>query len=263
MATLDWQKIRETFDQCLQLEDTEQEEFLSLACRGDEVALEEIKSLLDGHRQAGTTGFLDHMETVPNRSGDPRFSPGTIIGPYEIVECVGAGGTGTVFQAKRVDDDSSFVAIKVLQPWMHSKQGYDRFEVEKRTLNELNHPGIAKLLDQGLHNGSPYLVMQFIDGPELDEALESRSVSLQQRITWFRKICEAVAAAHERQILHRDLKPGNILIGLDGNPVVTDFGLAKSLKLDAGESNLTTTGRVMGTPKFMAPEQVIGVPTWG
>ncbi|MEZ6095411.1 MAG: serine/threonine-protein kinase [Pirellulaceae bacterium] len=208
---------------------------------------------------------------------------GRIVSGYRILNRIGGGFSGVIYRAetdakfatlktppnntkssqKKNESDQSnqkIVAIKFLRSWNHDEQGFARFERESRTLSRLNHSNIARLIETGFHDETPFLVMPFIDGLTLGEQIhEHPELPLKQRIHWFVKICQAIAFAHQNQIIHRDLKPSNILIECENESgerrvVVTDFGIAKSL--DTTHRELTRTGEFLGTPRFMAPEQI-------
>src|SRR4029453_18468336 len=189
------------------------------------------------------------------------LATGTLLGPYEILESAGAGGRGDVYRAHDAGLDRD-VAVKTIKgPFT------ERFEREARAISSLNHPNICTLYDVGQHDGSGYLVMEYIDGKPIAGPLP-----VEQAITYGIQICEALHAAHRKGIVHRDLKPANILLTKQGVKLL-DFGLAKltasgssgvmsGSAAPAGEqatvAALTGAHTVVGTPQYMAPEQIEG-----
>jgi tetratricopeptide (TPR) repeat protein len=187
---------------------------------------------------------------------------GRRIGPYLVQQRVGTGGMGHVYRALRDDAYRQHVALKVVRPGLDGEQILRRFRTERQVLAELPHPHIARLLDGGTtDDGRPYLVMEYIDGEPLHRYCDSRQLDNRERVQLVCAVCETVQHAHEHGVVHRDLKPGNVLVTAYGTPKVTDFGLAKRV---GGEPELSTpgqqtqTGAIVGTPSYMAPEQAGG-----
>lgn len=239
------------FEEALTLDPDQVAPFFDEQCRGDTPLRQKLDELWKAHRANLDTGTLD-FETTQRLE---KSLIGREIGRYTIIETIGQGAMGLVFRARRVGSDGEDYALKLLRMAQQTPAGTDRFENEIAALARLKHPHIAELIDHGVtEDGSPYLVMAFIDGTPLSE-LKLQTVSIEQRCEWICQVAEAVSHAHQHLLLHRDLKPGNILIAGDGRAVVTDFGLAKSLDADATRP-LTAPGQVLGTPQYMAPEQV-------
>jgi serine/threonine protein kinase/tetratricopeptide (TPR) repeat protein len=188
--------------------------------------------------------------------------PGSYLGPYEILDCIGAGGMGEVWRARdrRLQRD---VAVKVLLGDMsHSDEALARFEREARAVAALSHPNILSIHDFGTHNGTLYAVMELLEGATLRDRLEQSKIGISHALEWGHQIAQGMAAAHERGIIHRDLKPENIFITRDGVVKILDFGLAR---FDRGEMRdvvedrkLTSPGFVVGTAAYLSPEQVRG-----
>ena len=178
------------------------------------------------------------------------------FGPYRIKGVLGEGGMGVVYLAER-EDLGSLVAIKVLRDAWLSPARLARFESEQRTLASLDHPSIARLFDADcLANGTPWFVMEYVDGAPLTDYCRTRVCSIEERLRLFRSVCEAVQYAHSHAIIHRDLKPSNILVKKDGVVKLLDFGIAKQLaSLDQGADPTITALRLM-TPAYAAPEQI-------
>ncbi len=257
MTTTNWQRIRDAFAQCIQLPQSERASYLRQTFNGDEASRNQVLQLLQGDRQARSTNYLE-WDTNTVTSPTETLTPGTEVGRFQIVEYIGSGGCGVVYKAALPDSDDQFFAIKVLQSWRRNPDDVRRFQQEIDVLRQLDHPGIAKCIEYGSDGDSPFLVMPFVDGEPLHRYLQQQDVPLRQRMEWFELICQAVGHAHEHLILHRDLKPANIMIDRDESPVVMDFGLAKLVDEASDPLVLTTTGRILGTPRYMAPEQSDG-----
>ena len=190
---------------------------------------------------------------------------GRRVGPYELVEQVGRGGTGVVFRARRADAEyQSEVAIKLVWPGFNRDEVLRRFRQERQILASLQHPHIARLLDGGTtEEGWPYIVMEFVEGYPLTVWSDRRGLNLEQRIRLFVQVCDAVTYAHRQQVVHRDLKPGNIFVTdqADGEREeirLLDFGIAKILDTSGQMErlSLTQTGLQAMTPEYASPEQV-------
>lgn len=176
---------------------------------------------------------------------------------YELGEIVGTGGMADVYRATdRVLTRT--VAIKMLRSTSADQGERDRFATEARTLAVLNHPGLVMLLDAGIRDEHPYLVMELVDGPSLSRAIkESGPLDPVRVASLGAQIAEALAYAHQRGVVHRDVKPGNILVTADDRALLADFGIAKLL---AETSHHTKTGETIGSPAYLSPEQVNGEP---
>jgi len=195
-------------------------------------------------------------------TGKPVFVPPSVADvaklfpQLEIIELLGQGGMGTVYKARQPRLDR-WVALKILSPELqHDPQFAERFEREARTLASLAHPNIVALYDFGEAQGHFYLVMEFVDGQTLRQLLQTRKLPPAEALGIVPKICDALQFAHERGVIHRDIKPENILLDRQGQVKITDFGIAKILELGPGDLSLTGARDVVGTPHYMAPEQV-------
>ncbi len=190
-------------------------------------------------------------------------APGTMIGPYRIVQVLGEGGFGTVFLAQQESPINRRVALKVIKLGMDTRQVVARFEQERQALAMMDHPNIAKVFDAGAtSNGRPYFVMEYCKGQSITHHCDEQRLSVTERLGLFVQVCQAVQHAHQKGLIHRDLKPGNILVAdVDGRPVakVIDFGIAKATQADAVQhSQFTRHGQLIGTPEYMSPEQAEG-----
>src|SRR5262245_24206788 len=197
------------------------------------------------------------------------LSPGLRLGPYEITSPIGAGGMGEVYRAKDTRLDRT-VAIKVLPSHLSDKPELrERFEREARAIATLNRPNICSIYDIGRHNGVDFIVMEYLDGQTLADRLQKGPLPLEQALQCAIEIAEALDKAHSQGLVHRDLKPGNIMLTTSGSKLL-DFGLAK-LRADSKSGNdsfsqfptgnaapLTAQGTLLGTLQYMAPEQLEG-----
>lgn len=254
-----WLRLNELFDQLADAgPDTRRE---TLASLDDDPLARKLSAMLRAH-----DADADRPQGVVDRAlealKDAEPAAGDRVGPYSLLHAVGHGGMGTVYLAERADDAyASRVAVKVIRSMAARPDTLRRFRAERQILADLNHPGIARLLDGGeTEDGTPFLVMEYVDGVPIDQYCQERYTSLEERLRLFRKVCDAVQFAHTRLIVHRDLKPANVLVGEDGEPRLLDFGIAKILgEADAGaDPGLTRTGLRPMTPRYASPEQVRG-----
>ncbi len=193
-----------------------------------------------------------------DRNGDQTPAPGTTVryfGDYELIREIGRGGMGVVFKARQISLNRP-VALKMIRSAaLASEDELRRFQNEAEAIALLDHPHIVPILEVGNHEGQRYFSMKLIAGSRLDQSLARYTTDPKSAAKLLQKAAQAVHHAHQRGILHRDLKPANILLDEHGEPFVTDFGLAKRVE---GDSELTHSGAIMGTPAFMAPEQASG-----
>ncbi len=251
-----WQRVREVFAGALELPEGERAGHVAACTAGDRELADEVEALLAAHGRA--EGFLEG-EAEPPASG-----PGTEtrIGPYRLLSLLGAGGMGAVYLAQRADEEfHKRVALKVLKPGMDSAEVIRRFRTERQILAALDHPHIAKLLDGGTTDrGLPYFVMEHVEGLAIDRFCDEHRLGVPARLQLFRRVCAAVQFAHQNLVIHRDLKPGNILVLPDGTPKLLDFGIAKLLnpELSAQAEVPTALALAPMTPDYASPEQVRG-----
>ncbi len=259
-----WEKIIEVFNSALDEKESERRAFVEMQMNGeDEDALQEVLELLSSHEESE-----DFIEEPPSElaaevfENGNRSSIGKTIGVYKIEKEIGHGGMGTVFLATRSDKEfDQKVAIKLLKRGMDTDAIILRFRYERQILAELNHPNIARLLDGGTtKNGLPYFVLEYIEGVPITEYCEQKKLELTERLKLFRQVCDAISYAHQNLIVHRDIKPNNILVNKEGVPKLLDFGIAKVLQTDSDTTNLTVAGERLMTPKYASPEQVKGEP---
>jgi serine/threonine protein kinase len=183
------------------------------------------------------------------------------LGAYRMVRVLGEGGMGTVFLAEQTSPVRRQVAIKLVRPGHHAAALRSRFERERQALARMNHENIARVFEAAAtDDGRPYLVMEYVEGQPITEHCDAKRLGLRERLTLFVAVCDAIQHAHQKGVVHRDLKPGNVLVTMQGEralPKVIDFGLARAtggIDLEAGSLH-TLDGQVLGTPEYMSPEQ--------
>lgn len=252
-----WRGIKTIFDAALELPSAGRTAFVEASCEGDAEALAEVQSLLAANDEAG-----DFIEVAPGPPPDKEYSTGFSIGPYRIVQVIGEGGMGMVYQAVRVDDlYRKLVAVKVARRGFNDSAAMRRFETERHILAHLEHPNIARLLDGGTTvAGQPFFVMDFIAGTPIDEYCDAHHLDLASRLRLFLTVCSAVQYAHQNFVVHRDIKPPNILVTEEGAIRLLDFGIAKLLDPEDDAAGATTSIVQMMTPEFASPEQLLNEP---
>ena len=281
MTTELWQQVKQILGDALERPPEARPAFLTSACKGDDRLRHEVDMLLDAYQQAeaenalGTALFdrrlvQEALADVDDEDAGTSGQAGQRVGPYRLVEEIGRGGMGSVYRAER--DDGLFeqeVAVKLVRRGLESLTLQRRFEQERQILAHLRHEGIARLFDGGVTGeGQPYLVMEYIEGLPLTEYANRYRLSTEQRISLFRDVCAAVHYAHQNLVIHRDLKPGNILVtdvgrapGGDPRVKLLDFGIARLIESEgAGALPLTRTGMRVMTFEYAAPEQIRGEP---
>ena len=238
----------------------EQQAFIDYFCDADAALKSQVMHLLAQDAEASGSQYWQHDLTDDNWS--PSALLGARLGVYQLQTLLGSGGMGEVYLATRRDGEfTQQVAIKLVRRQLLSEEVRSRLRTERQILATLQHPNIATLLDGGTApDGTPYLVMEYIDGIAIDVYCDRQQLTLEQRLQLFRKVCAAVQCAHQNLIVHRDLKPSNILVTAEGEPKLLDFGIAKLLDTPQQFDDVTVTQygyRVM-TPAHAAPEQVRG-----
>jgi serine/threonine protein kinase len=259
-----WKRVKSILDAVLDRPAAERTAAADEACAGDAELRAEVQSLLASHGQA--RAFLESTardallrSVAPVR---PEAPTGARIGPYRVIEEVGRGGMGAVYLAERDDQEyRKKVAIKLVRGDADSASVVRRFRQERQILAELDHPNIARLLDGGTtEDGVPYFVMEYVEGVPIDAYCEAAKRSVEERLELFRTVCSAVAAAHLKLVVHRDLKPGNILVTTEGTPKLLDFGIAKLLTAPPGSEDTVTGTRPM-SPSTPVLSSGSGVPS--
>jgi len=249
----------EIFAAALHITDAaDQAAFLEAACAGDAGLRQRVESLLAEQKNLGS--FLALPDAPPTIDQQPPERPGTQIGPYKLLQQIGEGGFGIVFMAEQTEPVRRRVALKVIKPGMDTRQVIARFEAERQALAVMDHPNIAKVLDAGTtEGGRPYFVMGLVRGTPITQYCDENSLNIRERLALFASVCQAIQHAHTKGIIHRDIKPTNVLVTRqDGQPVVKviDFGIAKALGQQLTDKTLFTDfAQMIGTPLYMSPEQ--------
>src|SRR5262249_21551652 len=228
------------------------------ACGADPALLANVQELLAA--QEKDDGFLDRPPlnaTVDEQPVTER--PGTVIGPFKLLQQIGEGGMGTVYMAEQQEPVRRMVALKIIKPGMDSTQVIARFEAERQALALMDHPNIGKVLDAGTtESGRPYFVMELVKGIPITRFCDENQLTPRERLELFLPVCHAVQHAHQKGIIHRDLKPSNVLMALyDDQPVpkVIDFGVAKATGQPLTDQSVHTGfGAVVGTIECMSRE---------
>jgi serine/threonine protein kinase len=263
MSSENWNRINELFYAALDMPPEHRQAFLKEACGPESTLQQEVESLLAAYEKsekfiqspASKTAldFLSEQEV--------HFITGDRIGSYNIVREIGRGGMGAVYLGARADERfQKLVAIKLIKRGMDTDDVLRHFHNEQQILGNFDHPNIARLIDAGsTERGLPYFIMDYVEGKPIDQYCDVKSLSISQRLQLFLQVCSAVSYAHRNLVVHRDIKPTNILVTADGVPKLLDFGVAKILQSDsAGRS--TATGIHFMTPEYASPEQAQGIP---
>ena len=255
-----WARAETLFARVSECSDTRREELLRAAARDDPEVCAEVRSLLARHesgehwidRPALAEGAFEDPQGLLE-GGDLPLPARRRLGPFELRRALGAGGMGTVYLAQRIDGEvHQTVAVKLIKRGMDSDEILRRFQHERETLARLEHPGIARFIDAGASDdGRPWLALEYVAGVPLMRYCDERALSIEERLELVLRVCDAVEHAHRSLVIHRDLKPGNILVQEDGSPKLLDFGIAKVLTPGEQHASLTTT---LESPRFLSPE---------
>jgi len=258
MASTDWRIVKPLLEEALELPPEERAAFVARSAGGDADLRRELEDYLALEENAGD--FIEEPAArLSSRSGGGLV--GQRLGSWVVESEVGRGGMGAVYTAIRADEAfEKRVAVKVLKRGMDTDEIVSRFHHERRILAQLDHPSIAKLLDAGTTgDGRPYFVMEEVEGRPIDEYCDARRLGIEARLRLFRTVCEAVSFAHRNLVVHRDIKPGNILVTEEGEAKLLDFGIAKLLgEAGSGEHEVSLAGVRVLTPEYASPEQIAG-----
>ena len=288
MTPQQYERVREIFLAARDLSEPRRSTYLAEACGGDAPLRAEVESLLANDAQAasflktpalGRSFALDDLDahirkmepgSRPPSAADvdvraPALAPHPErIGEYRILSVLGQGGMGVVYQAEQ-DRPRRIVALKVIRPGIQSHEVLKRFAQEAEVLGWLQHPGIAQIYEAGTADTGlgpqPFFAMELVRGVPLTTYAERRRLGIRERLDLLAKVCDAMHHAHQKGVIHRDLKPGNILVDEAGNPKILDFGVARATDADVRVTTLyTAAGQLVGTIAYMSPEQVSGDP---
>ena len=253
-------QAEELFQTAVDLPAGERGVYLQERCGSDGALRVEVDRLLGAH-DAEMGDFL--KSPAVGEPAEPGERPGDRIGPYKLLGHLGQGAFGDVYVAQQIEPLRRIVALKIVKLGMDTKQVVARFEAERQALALMEHPHIAKVYDAGATElGRPYFVMEYMPGVPLTEYCDSQRLPIKQRLRLFLDVCDAIQHAHQKGIIHRDVKPTNILVQIVGDrpvPRVIDFGIAKATGYSLTERTLFTDhGQLIGTPEYMSPEQAKG-----
>ena len=258
------QRTEELFRQVLECRPEDRAQRLRELCGDDHALRDEVDSLIRADADPVTLAppRLDtdgHLETIDGQlpSGE---KPGDVIGHYKLLQRIGEGGMGTVFMAEQTQPVQRRVALKIIKPGMDSRQVIARFEAERQALAMMDHQHIARVLDADTTaSGRPYFVMELVHGVPITQFCDDRKLTTRERLEMFVPVCQAIQHAHQKGIIHRDVKPSNVLVTMyDDKPVpkVIDFGVAKAIDQRLTEKTMFTHfGALVGTFEYMSPEQ--------
>lgn len=275
-------KLERVFGEAAELSGEARERYLEKECAGETTVLGEVRELLAADARE-TIGALKVEPLKAMLDGAAMGSVAEeeapkVIGVYEVEGVIGEGGFGTVYRARQREPVDRVVAIKMVRAGMATRGTLRRFERERRTLAQLEHPNIARLLDAGTsERGRPYFVMELVRGVPITEYCDQKKLSVRARLGLFLRVCEAIQHAHQRGVIHRDIKPSNVLVAVEDGRVdlkVIDFGIAAILEegrkaegVGSGQLavggrektvGVTGAGQFIGTPEYMSPEQAVG-----
>ena len=257
MSAADWKLLEALFHGALEQPESKREAWLASEC-DDEAVRRQVRAMLDADAEAGDPAEALVSATLHDLASGEQGAAGRSLGPWRIVDELGSGGMGSVFLAERADDEyRRRVALKLIRGFP-DPASLERLRAERQILADLGHPNIAAMIDGGTtDDGQPYLVMEFVDGVPVDQWCKNKRPSTEKRVALFRLICDAVQYAHRNLVIHRDLKPNNVLVTAEARPVLLDFGIAKLLE-PGSEAGDATRGARYYTPGFSSPEQLTG-----
>jgi serine/threonine protein kinase len=262
MASMaDTNSAKSIFLAAVEIPSDERAAYLDQATAGDAALRARVEALLAAHENPGS--FLESPAidiAVTTNMPSIVEQPGTVIGPYKLLQQIGEGGMGVVFMAEQAHPLQRTVALKIIKPGMDTRQVIARFEAERQAVAMMDHPNIAKVLDAGTTDtGRPYFVMELVKGVPITKYCDEKHLPLGARLELFVQVCQAVQHAHQKGIIHRDIKPNNVLVAEYDNravPKVIDFGVAKATAQKLTERTMFTEfGQVIGTVEYMSPEQ--------
>lgn len=258
-----WKRAEAVLDRLLDLPAEDREAELDALTVGDPALRADVVALLEeGERGGGLLDApLERLIEGADEASEELVEARRTIGPWRILRVLGRGGMGQVYLAERADGDfDQRVALKIVRTGLDRREIVERFRHERRILARLRHPNIASLYDGGVaDDGTPYFAMEVVEGERITDYADRNRLDLDARIRLFQSVCAAVAHAHRNLVVHRDLKPGNVLVTAEGIAKLLDFGIAKIVDPDSGDASQTTQRFL--TPAYASPEQVRGQAT--
>lgn len=251
----DKRRIYQLFDAALALPGGARSEFLDRECTADVALRAEVDTLLAMAHQDPHVDVKIQSPTLP----EPEDLTGRQFGRFRLLERIGAGGMGVVYRAERTVEVTQYVAVKVLSADL-TNQGQAFFDRETQLLARLEHPAVARFIDCGTVDGRAWIAIEFVQGHPIDQYCDEGNLSLRERVQLLAVVSDAVAAAHRALVVHRDIKPTNVLVTAEGQPKLIDFGIASTLTPATAGRDPTVELRRLFTPGYAAPEQVLGEP---
>ncbi|MBI1851270.1 MAG: serine/threonine protein kinase [Planctomycetes bacterium] len=258
------ERVKSILARAVSLPPSERSAFVAEACAGDGTLRAEVESLL-AHASSGDARWLDRTSAIG--LAEASVEAPLRVGSFRVLRRIGEGGMGAVFEAEQ-EFPRRIVALKLIRPEVLGSSLLKRFEREAELLGQLQHPGIAKIYAAGVEEvvsasgivtRQPFIAMELVRGERLDRYASTHALDARQRLDLVARACDAVQHAHAKGIVHRDVKPGNILVDESGQPKVLDFGLARAIDSDREMASLRTqVGEIMGTLAYMSPEQASG-----
>ena len=251
MSSEHYARVKRLFIEAVDLPDDQRAEFLDRECGSDRKIADEVRELLDFH----------DAETSNGHAGSPTaLADLESIDTYKVLQKIGEGGMGEVYEAEQTTPVHRRVALKVIKWGMDTKEVLARFESERQALALMNHPNIAKVFDAGMTGtGRPYFAMEYVKGVAVTEYCDTHRLNTDDRLKIFIQVCRGVQHAHQRGVIHRDMKPTNVLVAIEDDravPKIIDFGIAKATSQRLTERTVfTELGQWIGTPEYMSPEQ--------
>lgn len=263
MVAVDRERVKALFLEASDLQGEARQAFIESACEDDANLRSEVMSLLAADGTAGVSVVMDAVHRSRERelardAEDAARDLPEHIGTYRVESLLGVGGMGRVYLAEQ-ESPRRMVALKVVREGVFSTGMLRRFELETEMLGRLRHPGVAQIYDAGMVDGTPYFAMEYVDGETLTDFAADRGLSARERLELMARVCDAVHHAHQKGVIHRDLKPGNILVDESGQPKILDFGVARATASDIEVTSVQTmAGQLVGTLPYMSPEQAGG-----
>ncbi|HKI85653.1 MAG TPA: serine/threonine-protein kinase, partial [Thermoanaerobaculia bacterium] len=255
-----WAQAQELFARAMELPQAERTVFLKRQARDDPELYQEVAALLAA--EASSRGWLEAPADASGSllASDPEMEVGSDVGPYRLLRLLGEGGMGVVYEAAQREPVRRRVALKLIHVGLRTREVLARFELERQALALMSHSNIARVLDAGSSaDGRPFFVMELVEGQPITDYCDRNRLTIRERLRLFSSVCRAVQHAHQKGVIHRDLKSSNVLVAVEnGRPVakVIDFGVAKAIDQRLTEKTLfTELGRIVGTPESMSPEQ--------